>query len=70
MKRRTQTTFTFKTMANAERFQCWLQTNTNDRDYGYPQFIDLRSCGRYEVVVEYSSESDFARGVATGIDLA
>ena len=69
MTRRYQTTFTFKNRDNAERFAGWLRRNINDGDYGCPLFVDLRDVGAAGVCVEYSASNEFARGVATGIDL-
>ena len=70
MPRRIQTTHTFKTKANAKRFVDWLAFNCTDGDLGYPRFIDLRLVGPEATCVEYVSESDLARGVAIGCDLA
>ncbi len=72
--KRTQTTFTFKSQNNASLFIYWLNHNTNDMDYGYPKFVDSRQVSEHgcEFCVEYIADGDakFARGVATGIDLA
>lgn len=68
--KRTQTTSTFKSSANAGLFRRWLLNNVGDLDYGDPRFHDLRQVSEQEWCVEYSYETDFARGVATGIDLA
>ena len=67
--KRYQTTFTFKSKDNAERFRSWLNNNRNDQDYCYPLFHNIIQVSTNEHCVEYSAESDFARGVATGIDL-
>lgn len=70
MAKRYQTTFTFSKPEAAKCFTNWLISNTNDRDYGHPRYIGERRVGPFEWLVEYSAESDLARGVATGIDLA
>jgi len=67
--KREQTTFTFSTHENAEKFSKWLRDNVMDRDVGSPKFIDMRQVGHEICCVEYSAEGEFARGVATGIDM-
>ncbi len=64
-------TFTFKNAAKASLFVEWLTRNTNDRDYGYPFFVEvLSTLPRFTVEYGYDKKNPFARGVATGIDLA
>lgn len=70
MAKRYQTTFTFSKPEAANYFANWLRNNVNDRDYGYPRLVDERQVGPREWCIEYSAESELARGVATGIDLA
>lgn len=65
-----QTTYTFNTKEGAEIFHIWLLKNSGDRDYGYPKHIDSRNGIHTGFVVEYSAETDLARGVATGIEFA
>ena len=69
MNQRYQTTFTFRSRENADKFVSWLRRSAHDTDYGQPRYVDSRQIGSTEWFVEYSAESDFARGVATGIDL-
>ncbi len=68
MARKIQTTYTFNTQDAAQVFRTWLKRNENDRDYGYPKFLYIREVGGW--LVEYQCETDFARGVATGIETA
>lgn len=68
MSKRYQTTFTFTSQANADGFVSWIKSNANDRDYGYPKFVQQRQIGKSEFLVEYIAESDVVRGVATGIE--
>lgn len=68
---RTRTTYTFSSQMNAARFGLWLRQNPNDRDYGFPLFVDARQISELEWCVEYEYDRDnqIARGVAIGIDL-
>ncbi len=66
--RRVQTTYTFSSFVAAVAFKKWLKDNQNDGDYGYPLFLDLRSVGDGKTCVEYSCESQFAGGVAAGME--
>lgn len=67
----TKTKYTFDADATARTFAKWLEENAGDRDYGYPQFVDAYDVGHHgEVCVEYKCDTDFARGVATGMEYA
>ena len=69
MKKAKQAKFNFNTQAAAEIFVSWLKTNCNNRDYGYPMYINMvQIVGAWDV--EYRYENEMARGVATGIEFA
>lgn len=63
MKRK-QMMYKFHTKEAADLFEEWLKKNVADRDYGCVQFQ-----GRDGNNVGYAAESNFAQGVAIGIDM-
>lgn len=67
MKKKIQR-FAFENKGIADAFIVWLQRHINDADYGHPVYIDaFPSSNIGEWIVEFSSDSDLAKGVAIGI---